>query len=80
MLQVSTVLVAIGFALAGAGTAVLAWIAALVIAGIGIGLANTGATGLLIDAVPAQRIVTAMVLWSQIGILGSWPLPRSAAP
>ncbi|WP_405577138.1 MFS transporter [Streptomyces sp. NBC_01092] len=75
MLLASTMLVATGFALAGASTAVLAWIVALAIAGIGIGLANTGATGLLLDAVPAQRIVTAMVLWSQIGILGYLAAP-----
>ncbi|WP_406414360.1 MFS transporter [Streptomyces sp. NBC_01614] len=80
VLLVSTVLVAIGFSLAGASTAVLAWIAALAIAGVGIGLANTGATGLLLGAVPAQRIVTAMVLWSQIGILGYLAAPAIGGP
>jgi MFS family permease len=40
------------------------------LAAIGIGLANTGSLGLLIEAVPVERIVTAMVIWSQIGILG----------
>ncbi|MEJ8670876.1 MFS transporter [Streptomyces sp. MS1.AVA.1] len=80
VLLVSTVLVAIGFSFAGASTAVLAWIAALAIAGVGIGLANTGATGLLLGAVPAQRIVTAMVLWSQIGILGYLAAPAIGGP
>uniref|UniRef100_A0AAU1HUK6 MFS transporter n=1 Tax=Streptomyces sp. NBC_00180 TaxID=2903632 RepID=A0AAU1HUK6_9ACTN len=80
VLLVSTVLVAIGFSLAGASTAVLAWIAALAIAGVGIGLANTGATGLLLGAVPTQRIVTAMVLWSQIGILGYLAAPVIGGP
>ncbi|MFC8244531.1 MFS transporter [Streptomyces chartreusis] len=76
----STVPVAVGFAVAGAGSAVPVWIAALAVAGAGIGLANTGATGILLDAVPAQRIVTAMVLWSQIGILGYLIAPLFGGP
>jgi MFS family permease len=48
------------------------WIAsgAILFASLGIGLGNTGSLGLLVDAVPVDRIVTAMVVWSQIGILG----------
>ncbi|MER7372463.1 MFS transporter [Streptomyces lanatus] len=76
----STVPVAVGFAVAGASSAVPLWIAALAVAGVGIGLANTGATGILLDAVPAQRIVTAMVLWSQIGILGYLVAPLLGGP
>ncbi|WP_328361665.1 MFS transporter [Streptomyces sp. NBC_00445] len=80
VLLASTVLVVAGFAAAGASSAVPVWIAALAIAGAGIGLANTGATGVLLDAVPAQRIVTAMVLWSQIGILGYLLAPLLGGP
>ena len=36
----------------------------------GSGSANTGSLGLLVEAVPVERIVTAMVVWSQIGIVG----------
>ena len=32
--------------------------------------ATPGAIGLLFEAVGAERIVTAMIIWSQIGILG----------
>jgi MFS family permease len=46
------------------------WLLALLLAAVGIGLANTGSLGLLVEAVPVERIVTAMVVWSQIGILG----------
>ncbi|MHA5053743.1 MFS transporter [Streptomyces sp. SD15] len=80
MLLVSTLLVVSGFALAGSSTAVPVWIAALAVAGAGIGLANTGATGALLDAVPPQRIMTAMVLWSQIGILGYLAAPLIGGP
>ena len=37
---------------------------------VGIGLGNTGSLGLLVEAVFVDRIVTAMVVWSQIGIVG----------
>ena len=59
-----------GIALAGTAASVPLWIVALLVAGVGIGLANTGSLGLLVEAVPVERIVTAMVVWSQIGIIG----------
>ncbi|MFF4259415.1 MFS transporter [Streptomyces sp. NPDC001663] len=80
VLLVSTVLVVAGFAVAGASSVVPVWIAALALAGAGIGLANTGGTGVLVDAVPAPRIVTAMVLWSQLGILGYLFAPLLGGP
>ncbi len=46
------------------------WALALVLLGLGAGAAQTGATGLLLAAVPPARIVTATVVWSQLGILG----------
>jgi MFS family permease len=59
-----------GTSLAGMATEVPLWLLALALAAVGIGLANTGSLGLLVEAVPVQRIVTAMVVWSQIGIVG----------
>jgi MFS family permease len=66
----AVVLSVAGIALAGIATDVPLWVAALLLAALGIGLGNTGSLGLLVDAVPVDRIVTAMVVWSQIGILG----------
>ena len=66
----SLVCVVIGIGLAGASDAVQVWIVALVVAGIGIGAGNTGAIGVLLETVSSERIVTAMVVWSQIGIAG----------
>jgi MFS family permease len=43
-------------------------------------MANTGSIGVLLEAVPAGRIVTAMVLWSQIGILGYLLAPVLGGP
>ncbi|MEW2632570.1 MFS transporter [Streptomyces sp. NPDC048389] len=76
----STVLMVVGFTAAGAGSAVPVWIGALVLVGAGIGMANTGSIGVLLEAVPAERIVTAMVLWSQIGILGYLLAPVLGGP
>ena len=59
-----------GIALAGMATVVPLWVLALALAAVGIGLGNTGSLGLLVHAVPVERIVTAMVVWSQIGIIG----------
>jgi len=59
-----------GTSLAGIATDVPLWLLALALAAVGIGIANTGSLGLLVEAVPVQRIVTAMVVWSQIGIVG----------
>lgn len=63
-------LIVIGIAMAGAVHLVSVWIAALTVAGVGIGLANTGSIGILLQGVPTERIVTAMVVWSQLGIVG----------
>ncbi|WP_405970008.1 hypothetical protein OG496_06735 [Streptomyces sp. NBC_00988] len=79
-LLASTAPVITGLAATGAGSSVPVWIVALAGAGCGIGLADTGAIGVPLDAVPAQRIVTAMVLWSRIGILGHLLAPLTGGP
>jgi MFS family permease len=63
-------LIIVGIAVAGVTREIPAWIAALAVTGGGIGLANTGSIGVLLEGVPTERIVTAMVVWSQLGIVG----------
>jgi MFS family permease len=46
------------------------WILSLAVAGVGFGLADTGSVGILLETVGTERIVTAMIVWSQIGIAG----------
>jgi len=70
LLIAAVVLSVAGIALAGIATEVPLWVLALLLAALGIGLGNTGSLGLLVEAVPVERIVTAMVVWSQIGIIG----------
>jgi MFS family permease len=69
-LAVSLVCVVIGIGVAAASDAVKVWIVSLVVTGVGIGAGNTGAIGVLLKTVSSERIVTAMVVWSQIGIAG----------
>src|SRR5687768_5901833 len=66
----AVVLTVAGIALAGIATDLPLWVLALLLAALGIGLGNTGSLGMLVEAVPVERIVTAMVVWSQIGIIG----------
>jgi hypothetical protein len=70
VIRVGTLMVVGGLTLAGATVSVPLWIAALIVAGIGIGIGETGALGLLLESVGVSRIVFAMVLWSQMRILG----------
>jgi MFS family permease len=64
------VLAVAGISLAGVTTDVPLWVLALLLAGVGIGIGNTGSLGMLVQAVPIERIVTAIVVWSQVGIIG----------
>jgi MFS family permease len=69
-LRISAVLVVVGVAAAGVVDRPWAWAVTLAVAGMGVGLGETGSIGVLLRAVPAERSVTAMVVWSQIGIVG----------
>ena len=69
-LTVGVVAVTVGVAVAGATGTVAAWAVALVAIGFGAGGAETGSTGVLLDRVPRDSVVPAMVVWSQVGILG----------
>jgi MFS family permease len=66
----AVVLAVAGITLAGIAVAIPLWLVALLLAAVGIGLGNTGSLGMLVEAVPVERIVTAMVVWSQVGIIG----------
>jgi MFS family permease len=66
----AVLLAVVGISLAGVATDIPLWLLAVALAATGIGLANTGSLGLLVEAVPVERIVSAMVVWSQVGIAG----------
>ena len=70
VMAVAIVAMTAGIALAGVSTSVALWLPAMGLLGIGVGAGSTASTGLLLEAVPAERIVTAFIVWSQLGILG----------
>ena len=69
-LTLSLLLVVLGIAVVGAADHPSMWVAGLVLGGIGFGLAITASITLLLDGVATSRIVAAMVVWSQVGIVG----------
>jgi MFS family permease len=66
----STALIVSGIALAGLAHVVPLWIVAFGLAGLGAGVGYTASAGVLLKAVGTERMVTAMVVWSQVGIVG----------
>jgi MFS family permease len=79
-LWVGGVGIVVGVATAGLSSVVAVWLVALALVGLGAGASETGATGALLDAVPTERIATAMVVWSQVAILGYLVAPAVGAP
>jgi MFS family permease len=75
MLAASTVAVTAGIALAGVTGSVPPWLVAVGLVGIGLGIGESGALGVLLEAIPPERMVTAMVVWSQL-----WAAGYLAAP
>jgi MFS family permease len=67
---VGGVAITVGITAAGGTSAVAVWFVALVAVALGTAFAETGATGLLLEASPTDRIVTPMVLWSQLAMFG----------
>jgi len=79
-LTTGSILLTAGIALAGATDHVPLWLVALAATGIGVGAGQTGSTGVLLDAVPVERIISAMVVWSQMGIVGYLVGPALGGP
>jgi MFS family permease len=66
----ATALIVSGIALAGIVDVVPLWVVAFGLAGLGAGAGYTGSAGVLLEALGPERIVTALVVWSQLGIVG----------
>jgi MFS family permease len=70
VLGAATVLIPLGIALAGLTDTVSIWMVAAGLAGIGVGAGEAGALGVLLETVGTERIVLAMVVWSQVWAIG----------
>jgi MFS family permease len=79
-LRVGVPLIVIGITVAATVASLPGWVVGLAVAGAGIGLANTGAIGVLLHGIPRDRSVTAIVAWSQLGIVGYLLGPLIAGP
>jgi MFS family permease len=69
-LGAATVLLPAGVALAGLTSNAPLWVLAAVVVGIGLGLGESGSLGVLLETVGVERIVVAMVVWSQLWAVG----------
>ncbi|MEX2102920.1 MAG: MFS transporter [Gaiellaceae bacterium] len=69
-LAVATVLLPAGVALAGATSSVPLWVLAAVIVGVGLGAGEAGSLGVLLETIGVERMIVAMVVWSQLWAVG----------
>jgi MFS family permease len=69
-LAAATVLLPAGVALAGVTSTVSLWILAAVIVGVGLGLGEAGSLGVLLETIGVDRMIVAMVVWSQLWAVG----------
>ena len=74
---VATALVVAGVALAGATASVPLWGVALLLAGVGFGLGEAAAIGILLGALGTERIVLALIVFSQVWALGYFAGPAA---
>jgi MFS family permease len=78
VLAFSAVVMPAAIALGGLTETVFIWIVVAVLAGIGIGAGEAGALGVLLEAIGVERIVLAMVVWSQVWAVGYLAGPAAA--
>jgi MFS family permease len=66
----ATVLMTLAIALGGATETVGLWVLVAVLLGIGLGTGEAGSLGVLLESIGVDRIVLAMVVWSQVWAIG----------
>jgi predicted MFS family arabinose efflux permease len=76
-LAAGTVLISVAVPLAAATSTVAVWLAAGLLFGIGFGVAESGALGILLETIGTSRIVLAMVVWSQLWGIGYLVAPAA---
>ena len=70
MLAVATVLMTVSIAVGGATEMVGVWVVVAVLCGLGVGAGDAGSLGVLLESIGLDRIVLAMVVWSQVFAVG----------
>lgn len=77
-LGAGTVVLTLAIGVVGMTTSVALWIVAVALAGVGLGMSEAGALGILLETVRAERMVLAMVVWSQVWGVGYLAGPAAA--
>lgn len=70
VLAAATVVMTLSIALGGATETVGFWVLVAVLAGVGLGAGEAGSLGVLLESIGVERIVLAMVVWSQVWAVG----------
>jgi MFS family permease len=70
VLAAATVVMTLSIALGGATETVGFWVLVAVLAGVGLGAGEAGSLGVLLESIGLDRIVLAMVVWSQVWAVG----------
>ncbi len=70
MLAIATVLMTLSIALGGATEVIGLWVLVALLCGVGVGAGDAGALGVLLESIGLDRIVLAMVVWSQVWAIG----------
>ena len=70
VLAAATVLMTLAIALGGATETVGLWVLVAVLLGVGLGAGEAGSLGVLLESIGLDRIVLAMVVWSQVWAVG----------
>ena len=76
-LAAGAVLLSAAVPIAAATSTVIVWLAAGLLFGIGFGVAESGALGVLLETIGTSRIVLAMVVWSQLWGIGYLVAPAA---
>ena len=69
-LALAAVLMPAAIAVGGLTESVAVWILVAVCAGIGLGFGEAGSLGILLETIGLEKIVLAMVIWSQVWAIG----------
>jgi MFS family permease len=70
VLLAAAVLLPSAITLAGASELVALWVLFCCCVGVGVGVGEAGALGILLESIGTERIVLAMVVWSQVWAVG----------
>jgi MFS family permease len=69
-LAVATLLMPAAIALGGLTENIAVWVVVAVLAGMGVGAGEAGSLGILLESIGVEKIVLAMVVWSQLWAVG----------